>query len=429
MPRKTILYIQHAARMGGAPMSLLYLAGGIDKSRFRPVVALIYPTPELRSLYEAHGIEVVDAPGITTFEHTTALWATIFQPRSLLVLFNSIVGFRRTLRLTRGLVDRVRPDIVHLNSVVLSPSAIALRAAGIPIVWHVREAPVRGVFGLRTRWLRHQLGAIPAEIIFLSDYDHKRWIERRRGIVLPNFVTPLTGASAGSAALDKSSSGVGGPPVILFLGGFLKIKGTHLLVSALHRLKTQGVDFRCILAGPMRPRAGRKWKQSIRDLAARVGYRDYEAGVRAQIDRLGLGREITILPFTTDTPGLFRRASVLAFPSTRPHFARPVMEAACFGVPAVASRIGGVMDLVEDGATGILVEPGDADSLARGLGRMLAEPETAAAFGTAARQKAERDFNASRILETINSLYGRLVPSRPANSGRPGPLPLDAECA
>jgi glycosyltransferase involved in cell wall biosynthesis len=108
------------------------------------------------------------------------------------------------------------------------------------------------------------------------------------------------------------------------------------------------------------------------------------------------------------------------------------MEAACYGVPVVASRIGGVMDLVDDGATGILVEPGDVGGLARGLGRLLTEPGTAAAFGSAARRKAAKDFDASKILETINSLYERLAPSAPSNpatAGHPGSLPLDAGCA
>jgi hypothetical protein len=140
----TVLYLQHADRTGGSCTSLRVTLEHLDRSRFRPVVALRHGDPELVRYHEAAGAEVVVWPGIATFEHTTAYSTSLLRPTSWSVLALALAGWRRTERRTLELVAALRPDVVHLNSAVLVPSARALHRAGVPFVWHVREIPARG---------------------------------------------------------------------------------------------------------------------------------------------------------------------------------------------------------------------------------------------------------------------------------------------
>ena len=119
-PRK-ILYIQHAAYLGGSCMSLLYTMQGLDRSCFEPMVALTRPNQALFNFYKKAGFEVIRAPGIYTFEHTTALWARLRSPLGCLAFMRSLICWRKSMRLTLGVVAEAQPDLVHLNSVALVP--------------------------------------------------------------------------------------------------------------------------------------------------------------------------------------------------------------------------------------------------------------------------------------------------------------------
>ena len=170
-------------------MSLLYTAQGLARAGHRPVIALIRPSEDLSRLYGEAGLEVHDWPGITTFEHTTAFWTSLARPDHWSLLVRMVTGWEKSQRRTRELVERIQPDIVHLNSVVLAPAAAALRGV-LPVVWHVREHPVHGHLGVRRGWLRRALLAWPSEVIFLSEAEKQAWVGGQRGVVVPNFVQP-----------------------------------------------------------------------------------------------------------------------------------------------------------------------------------------------------------------------------------------------
>ena len=81
-----------------------------------------------------------------------------------------------------------------------------------------------------------------------------------------------------------------------------------------------------------------------------------------------------------------------------------LMEAAASGLPAVASRLSGIPELVRDGETGFLVEPGDAEGLAAALERLAREPETRAKLGAAARERLADGFELAPNVARMRSL-------------------------
>ena len=85
-----------------------------------------------------------------------------------------------------------------------------------------------------------------------------------------------------------------------------------------------------------------------------------------------------------------------------------VLEAMAAGRPVVASASGGIVDLVVDGVTGLLVAPGDVSALAQAISSVLRDPRAAQAFGAAGRDRA-REFTVSAVVERIERLYASAI--------------------
>lgn len=114
---------------------------------------------------------------------------------------------------------------------------------------------------------------------------------------------------------------------------------------------------------------------------------------------------------------LFRTARVVVVPSV---WADPcptvVLEAMAAGRPVVAAASGGILDMVVDGSTGLLVPPGDAGALADALAKVLADPGAARAFGVAGRERAHQ-FTVSSVVERLEQMYRDAIASRTSPAG------------
>ena len=112
-------------------------------------------------------------------------------------------------------------------------------------------------------------------------------------------------------------------------------------------------------------------------------------------DTLGLGERLRMLGFEDDLDRLLGAVDAVAVPSTRPDpFPNAALEAAAAGVPVVAAAHGGLPEMVRDGDTGLLVEPGSARALASALRSLADDPARAAALGTAAAADVTSRFSA-----------------------------------
>jgi alpha-maltose-1-phosphate synthase len=150
--------------------------------------------------------------------------------------------------------------------------------------------------------------------------------------------------------------------------------------------------------------------------------RDYPGLLR----RLAQGRDVTFLGPVPDPalPELYRSAAVLALPSVdRTCYGRPVpvsellglvaLEAMASGTPVVASRIGGLAEVVVDGETGFLVPPGDTQALGDRLARLVSDRRLAARLGANARDLVEQRFTWRACAERCLAAYQALAGPRP----------------
>lgn len=136
-----------------------------------------------------------------------------------------------------------------------------------------------------------------------------------------------------------------------------------------------------------------------------------EAGMRAEMERR-LGTDAAHCRFVgyTDRPEDYMAAAdVFCLPSYREGFGMVVIEAAAAGVPAVASRIYGITDAVEDGVTGLLHRPGDGGDIARAMSALARDASRRAAMGHAAQERAVRLFSRRAVTGAWERFYGQLL--------------------
>jgi len=127
--------------------------------------------------------------------------------------------------------------------------------------------------------------------------------------------------------------------------------------------------------------------------------------VRALIDHLHLGEAVQLLGAREDVPEILATAACVVLPSAYEGAPYALLEAMAAGAPVIATRVGGMQEMLEDGRSGILVPPDDVGSLTTALRRMLADPLAAAAMGAEARRAVARDYTREQMTLRLAGEY------------------------
>jgi glycosyltransferase involved in cell wall biosynthesis len=102
---------------------------------------------------------------------------------------------------------------------------------------------------------------------------------------------------------------------------------------------------------------------------------------------------------------LYRRASIFIMPSYYETFGISIVEAMAFGLPVVATNVGGIPEVIEDGVTGLLVPPGDSQALAETTLRLLRDPGLRECMGRAGRERVMAEFTVERVMKQTLDVY------------------------
>jgi glycosyltransferase involved in cell wall biosynthesis len=205
----------------------------------------------------------------------------------------------------------------------------------------------------------------------------KLHVDSRTITVVPNGV-PL------GAAVDTSVQNT--PPVVVTTAQLRAHKGHEYLLEAAAELPD--VRFLFVGEGPERER--------LESLARSLGVDD-------RVDFLG---------FRSDVRELLLRSDLFVLPSLDEGLPLSVLEAMTVGKPVVATSAGGTDEAVEDGVTGIVVEPRDVKALAAAIRAVLGDPALAARMGAAGRARVESRFSSDAMGDTVAEVYADLVRTR-----------------
>jgi glycosyltransferase involved in cell wall biosynthesis len=175
-------------------------------------------------------------------------------------------------------------------------------------------------------------------------------------------------------------------PIALFLGRLSPVKGPDVLIEAVRLLRERQPRALFVLAGDGQLRA------------------PLEDAVRAH----GLQEQVRLAGFVPreNVADYLAASDLLVLPSRSEGLPHAVLEAMAFSLPVVASHVGGVSEVVEDGVTGALVPPDDPPALAAALEPLLADADLRARHGAAARAAFERrDFTGERVARELEGIY------------------------
>jgi len=177
-------------------------------------------------------------------------------------------------------------------------------------------------------------------------------------------------------------------PVILFFGQIKEVKGLDVLLQAMPLLQEKYPAVRLIIAGKV-------WKD------------DWSRYARL-IEELELAPNLNLhLQYIPEdaVPTFFAAANVVALPYLHIYQSAVLMMALSHARPVVATRVGGLAEVVQDGQSGYLVPPDDPQALAQALARVLAEPEAAEAMGRRGRALVTEHYSWSRIATLTRQVY------------------------
>jgi len=403
---RTVLYVQQFGD-GGSVTSLLDLVRGLDRSRYRPVVAFRTTNPFVAE-FEALGARVVclfdDAPAMVAPSSTLGR-RTNDGSRSGSLRREVRRWVRRDLpayRRLREIARTERPAIIHANNEVRTNRDALLTAVRlrIPVVVHMRwlyDQP-HGDLTVPTDRL---LAKIASRFFFISRaaakaYDPLHIPERKRIVVDNPFAVDDYRAEPSSVLADEL--GVGGAgPVLVHIGRIIPWKGQDVLVRALPTILEHEPRARVVFVGAATDAKGDAFDAELRELVADLGVTDHVRFVGAR----------------RDIADVLALATVVVHCSTTPEpFGRVVVEAMAAQRPVVAARAGGVPEIVTDGRTGRLVGPSDPIDLARAVIELLSDPPGADAMAARARAEVEQRFSIEAHSRVVQAAYDEVLSAR-----------------
>jgi glycogen(starch) synthase len=148
-----------------------------------------------------------------------------------------------------------------------------------------------------------------------------------------------------------------------------------------------------------------------------VGDGPERPALEREVGRLGLGDRVRFLGFVPHdrVPAILTHADLLVLPSLYEELGTVLLEAMWVGLPIVASRTGGIPDVIEDGINGLLVPPGDPHTLAGAIDRVLGTPDLARRLAEAASQRA-KEYDWEVLAERVLKVYRELTAGHPRRS-------------
>lgn len=358
----TVLHIDTERGWRGGQRQVLWLADMLQTAGHRNIIAARRGEP-LAEHAASRGLNVVTA-----------------APRSELAL---AVAWK-----LRRLIRREGVQVVHAHT----GHAVALAALATRRTHAAMVVTRRVVFPLKgdrfTRWKYGRADAMIAISRAVADTLERCGIEPRRITVVPSGVDLGRRVVPASAEVLRSF-GIRTGPLVVMVAALTAEKDpvTFVRAMAAARAEAPGVQALLVGNGPLRH------------------------AVEAEITRLGLGDTVHMAGLRPDADSLLAAADVVALTSVEEGLGTVLIDAAHFGKPAVATRVGGIAEIVEHGVTGLLAPPRDADAIGGAIAALLADDARRARLAAGAQRRAV-EFSLTRTADRTVAVYRQAIASR-----------------
>jgi glycosyltransferase involved in cell wall biosynthesis len=362
--------------IGGTELNALRTAERLDQSRFDVSVVCLQEDGPLLARYRNQGIPVLTLP---------------------LRRLHGITALRQGARLARYLATQ-QVDVVHSHDVYNNIFATAwARVARTPVViasrrwWDDVPRPALRVvnqYAYRFADCVIANSKTVADRLLTDDGVHNE-----RVAVVSNFVDESAFTPPAHAGRASILGDLGVPPGALVVGcvaGLRAVKDHDSLIRSMAKLRPRWPSLHLVLVG--------------------------DGGEQPSLERLtrqlGLTEVVHFAGVRPNEPNLHHLFDISVLCSLSEAFPNSIVEAMAAGKPVVATRVGGIVDAVVEGQTGLLVAPRTPAALAAAIEQLLIDPGLRYRLGEAGARRARAQFHANHVLPSLQSLYERLLSAR-----------------
>ncbi len=400
--RSRVLFLDHVGVLGGAELALFDV---VCAYRETSTVLLFADGPFRRRLADAGiAVEVIEGGEALHEIRRETAWPGVRAAARVIALAS------RVTRLAR------EHDFIHANSQkAFVVGCVAGALARRPVIWDLNDLLTPAHFSRTNIWLDVVLANYCAARVIANSRASAEALVARGGRrdkvrVVYNGIqsTPFDAVTAAELAALGQELGISGAPSIGLFGRLAEWKGQHVAIEAIAAIP----DVHLLLVGD-----------------ALFGEQAYAARLRQQVQALGLANRVHFLGFRPDIPQLMQFSSIVLHTSIAPEpFGRVIVEGMLASRPVVATRAGGVEEILHDGITGVMVEPGNVKALEQALRGLLDDPQRAARIAQSGRADAEARFTVeamvSGMTHFMEEVAGNAVwPSAPGQIDLMAPRP------
>lgn len=308
-----------------------------------------------------------------------------------------------TILQLREIIRRENVDIVHANEILDFYAPIAARLAGIPCVWHVRTSFAPG--SLYHRLIPRIAHRLASRIVVVSnsvreDLFCQQGLDSTRTRVLynpgpdPDIYHPGIDGSRIREEFD-----LGEQPLVVLVAKLIEDKGHETLIASVPLVIEQLPSVKFMVVGGELP--GKHHEAYARKL-------------RSLPRKLGVEQSVIFTGYRPDIPEIMAAADLVVHCSTYPDpFPGVVLQGMATGKAVIATHLGGTKEQIDDGISGVLIEPNQPDQLAHAIIELLNDDERRLSLGARAARSVREQFTTERFLAGLTEIYDELLP-RPA---------------
>lgn len=388
MRARKVLFMTHAAQYGGAEMSLLDIMCGLNRSAIEPTLVSFTDGPLVE---DARG-RGVNAVVVNTDDSIVKAKRSDFaiSPSAPLKAAAAYLKMIPAIKKLEELIRSEKADVVYTNtSKAHILGGLSAARAGVPVVWHYRDFPASKTL----RMFYSSMASANADaVICNSKFTAEQFSNHKNVRVVYSGIPADKVVSGRSAGEIRGELGIPvGAPVAGTVGRLERWKGVHVFIKAAREIKNNIPESVFVVVG-----------------SPIYGYESYESELRAQAKDAGLADSVIFTGFRKDVYDVMSALDVYVHPSVEPEpFGRGIVEAMLLGKPVVAAASGGPMEIVADGSSGFLAQPGDSEKLAAAVTRFFKDRELAVEMGARGRERAQSRFGLEKTLSEIEKIIMR----------------------
>lgn len=349
---KKILIIHHCGQVGGAGVSLLHIIKSLDKKIYDiHVICPDEPNNMINLLSKEECKIITIKKSIKIFAHYNGGIENTFSIKSI----KNIIGILLNKRDLKEYIKKINPDIVIVNSMTLCWCGKIIKSLNKKAICFHRETYQKGKFNLSTKYIKYCLNKWFDTVIFISKYDHDNTPKKKGKKYVVYDKVEVDKYLKYNKKKSREILGFSNNfKYILYLGGFDKLKGAHIIIKSLKYLKKDNIKL-----------------VFIGDNNLNKNIDIYKKKILKNVIKYNLNDKVIFMSKTNNPEVFYKACDLVVFPSTKPHQARPIYEAGISKIPIIITDFEETSEFACEGKTAITFKKNNVKQLSKKIEMVL----------------------------------------------------------